>query len=132
MERRKENSTMTRKLQINHYYDTDDFNFNKNKGVPASLQYAGNCIVHKGEFVTDRLNVSLEDGIMLMLDCNYFLGQTDYKMELEYNPDKQEVAEEYMKKFNEMLLKENLLFDSKEPARISKSQRFFNALRIHL
>ena len=119
--------TVKRHAKGEDFNKSEEMNFyvKQNESIPKSLEYDERMIEYKGLLVTDRITIPLDDGIMLMLDCNYFFGMLDYEMELEYESDKQETAIKYMENFDGMLSAIQGSFDSKAKAGISKSQRFF-------
>lgn len=90
------------------------------RNIPDRFEYEGLWLSLCGELVTERLKVDLENHLILALDCNQYLGKTDYELELEYLPSQYAEAEGIL-----ILLQKILKRDRPFECSLSKSHRFF-------
>ena len=88
--------------------------------IPKQFEYEGFRLFLQGELVTERLEVDLENQLILTLDCNQYLGKTDYELELEYLSNRHAEAEGIV-----ILLQKILKRDRPFERSLSKSNRFF-------
>ncbi|MDP4119597.1 MAG: CYTH domain-containing protein [Bacillota bacterium] len=72
----------------------------------------------KGNLVTNRQTLFVNDGIHLDFDTNYYLGTCDYEIELEFE-------EKHSEKVKEIISLFNFNFQNKPK---NKAERFFEAL----
>ena len=88
--------------------------------LPRTLQSGNKELQLWGELCTQRTEIVICEGIMLMLDYNKYLDTEDYEMELEYVP-------EFKEKANGIILElQSILGYNKVPTLSkSKSERFF-------
>ncbi len=87
---------------------------------PDWFEYEGLWLSFQGELVTERLKIDLGNQLVLALDCNHYLGKTDYELELEYLPNQYAEAEGILT-FLQKILKKDPPYERS----MSKSHRFF-------
>lgn len=122
--------TVKEHLNINIVRKSKETDFNVTE-LPEFIRYNNKYLFLKGQLVTDRLIIPLDEErkITLMLDRNYYLGSTDYEMEMEFADNKETEANEYIKELEKILLIENIPLDTEGNVDSrNKSERFFNAL----
>jgi len=81
---------------------------------------------YQGSLITKRSILMKEASYEVVLDCNEYLGVTDYELEIEYLPDYEEQACRVFKDI--LMILHNVTNDSIKENKLnpkSKSQRFF-------
>lgn len=88
---------------------------------------------HKGKFVTDRFVIWRDATYEMVLDCNMYLGFTDFELEVEYCKEGERLAQTLIEYIAQRLVAAGKINDIDGfLARVgqggSKSQRFFGRL----
>ena len=78
--------------------------------------------------MTERLSVSFESGLKLMLDKNYYLGRLDYELEVEFPENGDGEAAAFMENIARSLRRGGFQQKRTLPSCAAKAQRFFTAL----
>lgn len=89
---------------------------------------------HQGELVTERIVMHRDYSCEMVLDQNFYLGHTDFELEVEYCKESEHRAQTLIKNIAEHLVTTEHLKDIDEfLSRVgqggSKSQRFFERLK---
>jgi uncharacterized protein YjbK len=84
----------------------------------------------QGELVTSRIVMYKDDFCEVVLDMNFYLGHTDFEIEVEYSNGNEDKAIKYLKNVAKHLMKAKLLcstegFISRIGNSKNKSERFF-------
>ena len=97
--------------------------------------FAGKNVVLQGCMQTERMCIPMENSIVVMLDKNTYLGITDYEMEIEYHPRREQFCEEIIDELASKIVRYHsgmLAYDFMKRAKQSKSksERFFERKRM--
>jgi uncharacterized protein YjbK len=97
--------------------------------------FAGKNVVLQGCMQTERMCIPMENSIVVMLDKNTYLGMTDYEMEIEYHPRREQFCEEIIDELASKVVRYHsgmLAYDFMKRAEQSKtkSERFFERKRM--
>ena len=89
---------------------------------------------HQGELVTDRIVIYKDCTCEMVIDRNFYLGHTDFELEVEYSKESERRAQTLIENIAECLVATEQLTGIDEfIARVgqgkSKSQRFFEHLK---
>lgn len=96
--------------------------------LPRSMKYEKADLSLFGQLVTERLSVSFESGLKLMLDKNYYLGRLDYELEVEFPENGDGEAAAFMENIARSLRRGGFQQKRTLPPCAGKAQRFFTAL----
>lgn len=92
----------------------DDDSFFENLGIKL-----------QGHLVTERTKICSNMGITAVIDKNTYLDTTDYELEVEYYTNREELADEMIRKLATSCASNNEEFLSRTKLSKSKSERFF-------
>ena len=103
-------------------------NVSKLNGLPEELRYEDRIVKLKGTLTTHRIFIPMEEGVTVMVDCNYYLGSLDYELEIEFENGHDADAIKCMSEIEYIFSKINIPFYNKNEKCLSKSERFFKEL----
>lgn len=100
-----------------------------------TMLFAGKGVVLQGCMQTERMRIPMENSIVVMLDKNTYLGMTDYEMEIEYHPRREQFCEEIIDELASKIVRYHsgmLAYDFMKRAEQSKtkSERLFERKRM--
>ena len=84
--------------------------------LPFSMQYQGKTAILQGSLQTNRTSAQIDSGIKIEFDENWYLGNHDYEIEIEYDPAQEAKAKELCQSLSLC-----------RPNDTGKSTRFFQA-----
>lgn len=80
--------------------------------VPDSLNWKGKSLKKYGHLVTNRRKKRLSGGVIVYLDENFYLGQTDYELEIAYEQGNEIAVMQYLKQIGIQLKSRNLITEA--------------------
>lgn len=111
---------------VKTHFDDEEYSKERSfkiKNLPYSMTVDGLEVYLKGQLVTVRTEYVISEAMVLILDKNFYLGEVDYELELEYKAGYEREAECFIKS-----LKEKFCDNMTLKKQASKSERFFKKL----
>lgn len=82
--------------------------------LPQSIQYKDRLLMYQGNLMTRRYSFQIASSVKIECDINYYLGQRDFEVEIEYETGLYDAARQAAYELG-------LIY----PHSVSKSERFF-------